>query len=300
VIVRVLGSAAGGGVPQWNCACVNCTAVRRGERPARTQSSFAFSSDGARWTLVNCSPDVTRQIEAAPQLQPTTLRGTPLDGMLLTDANVDHIGGLAELRQAGEHRFTLRSSATVREIATRQTAFAKFAEPPHRWLVPDADGRFALAPDGDALAAFDVRAIDAPGTTPGYDGRRVVPGAVSAFAVRERASGATVLFAPVYAALDAPLLDEISRADVAFLDGSFFSDDEMEGLGAGAKRARDLGHLPLDGPAGTLARLAALANRRILVHLNNTNPVLDPASEAARAVAAAGLELARDGLEVRL
>jgi pyrroloquinoline quinone biosynthesis protein B len=296
VIVRVLGSAAGGGVPQWNCGCANCAAVRRGERPARTQSSLAFSSDGARWTLVNCSPDITHQIEATPELQPHALRGTPLAGILVTDANVDHLGGLAELRQAGEHRFTLRSSALVRELATRQIAFAKFAEAPHRWLVPGPDGGFAALGADDALASFEVRAVPVAGTTPGYDGRRGEPGAVTAFAVRERASGATVLFAPVYASLGETLLAEIALADVAFLDGSFYRDDEMEGLGTGAKRARDLGHLPLEGADGTLARVAAFRNRRILTHLNNTNPVLNPASEEARAVVEAGVEIAWDGL----
>jgi pyrroloquinoline quinone biosynthesis protein B len=300
VIVRVLGSAAGGGVPQWNCGCPNCAAVRRGERPARTQSSLAFSSDGVRWTLVNCSPDITHQIEATPALQPQALRGTPLDGILVTDANVDHLGGLAALRQAGEHRFLVRSSALVREIATRQIAFAKFAEAPHRWAVPEPDGTFASLGEADALAPFEVRAVPVAGTTPGYDGRRREAGAVTAFAVRERAGGGTVLFAPVYAELDDALLGEIARAEVAFLDGSFYRDDEMEGLGSGAKRARDLGHLPLAGADGTLARVAALRNRRILTHLNNTNPVLDPASDEARAVAAAGVEIAWDGLSLTL
>src|SRR5579862_8161311 len=135
VIVRVLGSAAGGGVPQWNCACANCEAARAGRAPRRTQSSLALSADGARWLLLNCSPDIAVQIEAFPALHPPAPRGTPITGMLLTDANIDHIGGLAVLRQRGGNRgFVVRSSATIREIATTQPAFAAFAAFPHRWI----------------------------------------------------------------------------------------------------------------------------------------------------------------------
>ncbi|MBV8283580.1 MAG: pyrroloquinoline quinone biosynthesis protein B, partial [Candidatus Eremiobacteraeota bacterium] len=127
MILRILGSAAGGGVPQWNCACGNCAAARTGKAPRRTQSGAAVSADGNRWILLNCSPDIGAQIEAYDALLPKAVRETPIDGMLLTDANVDHIGGLAVLRQSGTHRFVVRSSAVVRDIATAQPAFAPFA-----------------------------------------------------------------------------------------------------------------------------------------------------------------------------
>ncbi|MBV8148778.1 MAG: pyrroloquinoline quinone biosynthesis protein B, partial [Candidatus Eremiobacteraeota bacterium] len=135
MIVRILGSAAGGGVPQWNCACANCAAARTGRQPQRSQSSAAVSVDGARWLLLNCSPDVAAQIEAFRPLQPDGLRTTPIDGMLFTDANVDHLGGLATLRQTGNHRFIVRSSEVTRKIATSQEAFVRFAAAPHRWIV---------------------------------------------------------------------------------------------------------------------------------------------------------------------
>jgi pyrroloquinoline quinone biosynthesis protein B len=298
VIVRVLGSAAGGGVPQWNCACVNCAAARRGAQPRRSQSSLAVSADGERWILLNVSPDIAGQIEAHPPLQPRGLRGTPIAGMLLTDANVDHIGGLVTLRQAGDHRFTVRSSRIVREIATAQPAFAPFAQSPHRWLAAD-EGSLAPA-DGDPVGVdFVVRAIPVPGLTPGFAGREAVRGAVTAYAI-SASGGRTLLFAPVFSAVDATLAAEIRAADIAFLDGSFFSDAEMLETGAGEKRATALGHAPLDGVDGTLATIGTGHRRCFVTHVNNTNPILDPTSNAAAVLAAHNIEVAADGLTLEL
>jgi pyrroloquinoline quinone biosynthesis protein B len=301
LIVRVLGSAAGGGVPQWNCACANCSAVRDGSRPLRTQSSFALSADGERWYLVNISPDVAFQIERYGPLQPRSTRGTPIAGVLLTDANVDHIGGLAVVRQQGDHCFTIRSSALVREIAVRQPAFAPFAQAPHRWISVNDGAASVPEFDGDSIGeALDVRALFVPGLTPGFDGRHATPGAVVAYEVHDRRSGGRAVFAPVFAGMNRALIDALERADVAFLDGSFFSDDELPGLGLGEKTARALGHQPVDGADGTLAAVSALKNRRIFAHLNNSNPMLDPDSPAALAVAETGAEVSYDGMELRL
>jgi pyrroloquinoline quinone biosynthesis protein B len=298
VIVRVLGSAAGGGVPQWNCACVNCAAVRRGEQPRRTQSSLAVSADGERWVLLNVSPDIADQIEAYAPLQPRGVRGTPIAGILLTDANVDHLGGLVTLRQAGEHRFTIRSSAVVRDIATAQPAFAPFAQAPHRWLAVD-EGPLAPANGDPVGTSLTVRAIPVPGLTPGFAGREALRGAVTAYAISSN-GGATLLFAPVFAAVDAALAAEIATADVAFLDGSFFSEDEMSETGAGDKRATSLGHAPLSGPRGTLAAIGQAHGRCFVTHVNNTNPILDPRSNAAELLAAHHIEVAADGLTLEL
>jgi len=298
VIVRVLGSAAGGGVPQWNCSCTNCAAARRGEQPRRTQSSLAVSADGERWVLLNVSPDIAGQIEAAPPLQPRAVRGTPIAAILLTDANVDHLGGLVTLRQAGEHRFTIRSSRVVREIATAQPAFAAFADAPHRWLAAD-EGPLEPA-DGDPVGtALTVRAVPVPGLTPGFAGRQAVRGAVTAYAVRS-GSGRTLLFAPVFSAVSATLAAEIRAADVAFLDGSFFSDGEMIETGAGDKRATSLGHAPLAGAGGTLAAIGTDHGRCFVTHVNNTNPILDPGSEAAAILLQHNVEVAADGLVLEL
>lgn len=304
MIVRVLGSAAGGGVPQWNCACENCAAARNGHAPRRTQSSLAISADGTAWLLLNCSPDVAIQIESFTQLHPPRLRGSPIKGMLLTDANVDHLGGLAVLRQKGAAGFRVRSSAIVRAIATAQPSFAPFAEPPHRWLeVPldewcENDGADDLVGD-----VFTVRSLAVPGTTPGYDGRRTIRGAVLAYEIAERGSENRLLFAPVFSAIDAGLRTAIARARVAFLDGSFYSDEELVASSLLSKRARALGHQPIGGPDGTLARLRGLRElpkHIFFTHVNNSNPILDSGSAAHASVREFGAEVAYDGMELTL
>jgi pyrroloquinoline quinone biosynthesis protein B len=301
VIVRVLGSAAGGGVPQWNCACANCSAARAGRRPMRSQSSIAVSTDGARWLLLNCSPDVAAQIEAFAPLHPRQPRDTPIAGMLFTDANVDHLGGLTVLRQHGTHGFVLRSSAAVRAIAVAQPAFAPFARPPHRWLEAPLDALCAPV-DAEELVGrqLTVRAIPVAGTTPGYDGRRHVRGAVVALEIRALRESARLLFAPVFADIDDALRAAIEAADVAFLDGSFYSDDELVAQGLASKSARSLGHQPVGGPNGTLARLRGIRTRIVFTHLNNSNPMLDPDSEAHARVRELGAEIAFDAMELVL
>ncbi|GAC1310080.1 MAG: pyrroloquinoline quinone biosynthesis protein PqqB [Vulcanimicrobiaceae bacterium] len=291
MIVRVLGSAAGGGVPQWNCACANCGAARSGAQPRRSSSSFAFSKTGERWWLVNVSPDIAQQIEAHPPLQPRGPRGTPIAGMLLTDANVDHIGGFAVLRQAGQHRFDVYSSATVRAIATAQEAFATFATAPHAWHVAAPNSTFQLEP------GLAVRVVRLSGLTPGYAGRRELDDAVVGYHVLDTMTDSSVLFAPVFMTVTPSLLEAAEAASIAFFDGSFWSDDELGGVGLD-KLARSLGHAPIDGARGSLASLAALAPRahRYYAHVNNTNPILADASPEARRVSEASLLVAEDGL----
>jgi pyrroloquinoline quinone biosynthesis protein B len=301
VIVRVLGSAAGGGVPQWNCACKNCLAARSGRAPSRSQSSVAISSDGKRWVLLNCSPDVAAQIEAFLPLQPRERRGTPIAGMLFTDANVDHLGGLASLRQHGPKGFVVRSSEVVRTIALAQPAFAPFAVSPHRWLEAPlgewCENAGAHDPVGDGL---EVRAFALPGTTPGFDGRRSVKGAVVAYQISEPSRTASLVFAPVFSALDEMLVEAVASAEVAFLDGSFYSDDELESQDLMRKHARALGHQPVGGPDGTLAQLRGVRTRVIFTHVNNSNPMLDPSSDAYASVRESGSEIAYDGMELTL
>lgn len=280
---------------------MNCQAARLGRAPRRTQSSLAVSADGRRWLLLNCSPDVAEQIEAFAPLHPSHPRGTPIAAMLFTDANVDHIGGLAVLRQRGAAGFLVRSSAVVREIALAQPAFAPFARSPHRWLEVQLDSP-CVAQDGDDIVGNDlrVRALAVPGTTPGYDDRRTTRGAVVAFEVADRGSARGLLFAPVFSAIDDPLHDAIERAAVAFLDGSFYDDDELIDANLLPKHARDLGHQPVGGSNGTLARLRGTGTRVVFTHLNNSNPMLDPCSPALASVREFGGEVAYDGMELTL
>jgi pyrroloquinoline quinone biosynthesis protein B len=298
VIVRVLGSAAGGGVPQWNCACPNCSAARAGDQPTRTQSSIAVSADGERWLLLNCSPDIAVQIERFAPLQPRGLRGTPIDGVLLTDANVDHLGGLAVLRQSGAHRFLVRSSEVVRAIAAKQPAFAPFARPPHRWLdVPLGGSCSAIDADDLAGTRLTVRAIPVPGMTPGYDGRRSLRGAVVAYEIAEAGQDARLLFAPVFAQIDDLLRAAIDGAQIAFLDGTFYTDDELVSQRLLEKHAESLGHMPV---SVTLGQLQGTRSRIIFTHINNSNPMLEPSSREFERISEAGAELAFDGMELHL
>lgn len=251
--------------------------------------------------LLNCSSDIATQIEAFPPLQPQSKRGTPIAGMLFTDANVDHIGGLAVLRQTGTHRFVLRSTALVREIATAQQAFAPFAQPPHRWI-DVATGQACKPADAEDVIgrAFDVRAIRITGTTPGYAGRKQIDGAVTAYEIRDASSGKTLLFAPVFAAMSDELRLAIERADIAFLDGSFYSDDELQRAQLMDKTARHLGHQPVGGENGTLAQLRAGRGNIVFTHMNNSNPMLNPESDAAKQVGGLGAQIAYDGMEFTL
>jgi pyrroloquinoline quinone biosynthesis protein B len=293
VILRVLGSAAGGGVPQWNCACANCTDARNGRAPRRTQSSIAVSSDGRTWLLINVSPDVSHQIAGTPALWTKELRGTPIAGAFFTDANVDHVGGLAELRQDGPHRFVFHSSETVRDILHDQRAFERFMKPPHEWHAMRAGEEVAI---GD----LRIRAVSVPGVTPGYAGRQAVAGAVFAYVITDPATDGRTLLAPVFSQCDAVLQREIADADVSFLDGSFFDDAELAREGFMAKTATHLGHAPIGGANGTLSRMPTARARIIFTHVNNTNPILRDGSPAAQAIAEAGCEIAYDTMEIHL
>jgi pyrroloquinoline quinone biosynthesis protein B len=296
--VHVLGSAAGGGVPQWNCACGNCASARSGRQPRRTECSVAASADGKRWLLLNCSPDVVAQIESFSPLQPAERRATPIAGVLFTDANVDHLGGLAVLRQHGSHKFYLRSSPVVKAIALEQAAFAPFSRAPHRWVDIPLDAACEAVDEDDLVGnAVLVRSIPVDGTTPGYDGRRDIRGAVMAYEIAARRNSKRLLFAPVFRSIDALLRDAITRTDVAFLDGTFFTDGELIEQDLMKKTARALGHQPVEH---TLQELHGIGTRIIFTHVNNSNPMLDPSSAAYAKVCNFGAEVAYDGMQLEL
>lgn len=215
--------------------------------------------------------------------------------MLFTDANVDHLGGLAVLRQTGHHAFEIYSSATVRALAAEQQAFVTFTMPPHRWNTLARDEVVQLE------RGLSARVVAIDGLTPGFAGRKALPDAVVGYLVRDEATGGRALFAPVFVDVTETLLQAAHGADVAFFDGSFWSDDELESVGV-EKGARALGHAPVGGANGSLAALKALPQkgRRLFAHVNNTNPLLEPASDAAREIARYGFELAQDGLQLRV
>ena len=293
--LRVLGSAAGGGSPQWNCGCPVCAAVRSGAGVPRTQSSVAVSADRRRWFLINASPDVRTQIEAFPPLHPRGDRTTPLEAVLLTDAELDHTLGLLLLREARAVTLyatpavqkTLRDGSGILSLLERYCAVA------WRAVVPGADLPLA---DGLSCRAFDV-----PTTKRDRFGSAVDHGRVVGYRLTDERSGGTLVYLPGVQALPPGVRGEIEGCDCLLIDGTCWRDDELVRLGLAGKTSREMGHLPIDGPDGSLAQLSSLGiARTIYVHMNNTNPVLLDGTPERRAVEDRGVEVAVDGLEVEV
>jgi pyrroloquinoline quinone biosynthesis protein B len=294
----VLGAAAGGGYPQWNCRCAVCRlAWSSDERTkARTQASLAMSADGERWTLLNASPDLRAQLLATRCLQPRGgTRDSPIAAVVLTGAEVDQVAGLLTLRE--------RQAFTV--FATAETLAALTDNPIFGVLAPDLVTRKSVERD---------RPFPLPG---GITAELfAVPGKVALYLEDENPAlaaetGANVgvelvydtlrlIYVPGAANVTATLHARLARADVVLFDGTLFADEEMISTGTGEKTGRRMGHMPIDGESGTLAALADLPGRRILTHINNTNPILVEGSPERRKVEAAGFEVAEDGMEIVL
>jgi pyrroloquinoline quinone biosynthesis protein B len=293
----VLGAAAGGGFPQWNCQCRGCRlAWARDPRvKRRTQASLAVSSDGEDWILLNASPDLRSQILATSALQARgKTRGSPIAAVVLTGAEVDQIAGLLTLRE--RQRFTVLATAETIATLAANPIFAVLANVVTRKTVT-RDTPFSL-PGG-----IDAELFAVPGKVALY-----LEGEAPALAAETGANVAIELvcgdrrlaYVPGAAAMTPALRERLARADVVFFDGTLFADDEMIATGTGDKTGRRMGHMPLDGEDGTLAAFAGLGGRRILTHINNTNPILIEGSPERRRVEAAGFEIAEDGMEIVL
>jgi pyrroloquinoline quinone biosynthesis protein B len=294
--LRVLGSAAGGGFPQWNCACPGCRAVREGSRPCRprTQSSVAVSADRRRWFLLNASPDVRTQIESFPAMHPRGDRATPLEAVLLTDAELDHTLGLLLLREG--RGVDVHATEAVRDTLANGTAVLRTLEAycPVRWhlVVPGADAHL-----GDGLS---YRAFDVPTTKRARFGSGSEKGRVVGYRLTDERSGRSAVYLPGVQAL-MPVRDQLDDCACLLVDGTCWRDDELVQLGLAGKTAREMGHLPIDGPGGSLEQLAPLPiDRKIYIHINNTNPILLEDSPERRTVEQHGMEVAMDGLELRI
>jgi pyrroloquinoline quinone biosynthesis protein B len=283
VRVRVLGSAAGGGFPQWNCQCDTCEAARKGERARpRTQSSLAIRGEDGPWFLVNASPDLRQQLETLGPRRDGGLRAPPIAGVLLTDAEIDHTAGLLLLRESVTPVRVLGDAGVER--ALRPTLL--------RML-----DRFCGV-DWQTLELGSARPID--GSSLVVEPFRAGDDEASGLVFRDRAGG-VVSYAPAVATLDDAVLSRFAASDLVLVDGTFWRDDELPRLGISARRARDMGHVPLAGPGGTLEALGQLERpRKVLVHINNTNPILLDDSPERAEVLRAGVEVAYDGLEVEL
>jgi pyrroloquinoline quinone biosynthesis protein B len=297
--IRVLGSAAGGGFPQWNCACPNCSAVRAGSSrfSPRTQDSIAVGSDEGSWVLLNASPDVLHQIERAPALQPREGRKTPIRGIVLTNGDLDHCLGLLMLRESTP--LVLYATKTVYQGLWEQNVFFRTLErfQGHVRFVPLEIGSRVSVFDGVSIEPFALA-----GKVPKHlEGRAAAsPEDNVGLIVRDDRSRATAVYAGA-AAMTIGLEAALNGASALFFDGTFWSSDELIRLGLGTSRAEDMAHLPIGGEGGSLAALGALSGvRKVFTHVNNTNPILDSESPERGAVERAGWEVATDGMELVL
>ncbi len=301
--IRVLGSAAGGGFPQWNCNCDNCRGLRQGtlKAQARTQSSITVSADGINWALINTSPDIRQQIQSFTPLQPgRAKRDTGIRGVVLIDSQIDHTTGLLILRE-GE-RLPLYCTEMVYQDLTSGFPVLSMLE---HYCGVDWHG---LALDGEPFELSGVpglrfRAITLSSKAPPYSPHRndPHPGDNIGLWIEDSGRGQGVFYAPGLGAIEPHLLPLFESADCLLVDGTFWTEDEMIRRGVGSKGASAMGHLPQSGPGGMIEVLARYPDtRRVLIHINNTNPILDEASEERAVLSASGIEVAFDGMDIHL
>jgi pyrroloquinoline quinone biosynthesis protein B len=313
----VLGAAAGGGFPQWNCNCRNCAGWRAGtvRARARTQSSIAVRGNrGEGWALVNASPDITAQLQANPAFQPgRSLRDCAITGIVLVDAQVDHTTGLYMLRESPRPWPIWCTDSTYADLTRGNPILNVLGHfcgvERHRIDIGDTGNSRDDASSGGGFEVAGVdgvhwRALPVPGKPAPYSPNREspVPGDNIALVITDAASGRSAVYAPGLGAMDEHVWGHMQTASCVMVDGTFWTDDEMIAIGASKKRARDIGHLAQSGPGGMLEWLEKLpqGSRRILIHINNTNPILDEGSAQAAELARRGVEVAWDGMEIEL
>jgi len=311
--IKVLGSAAGGGFPQWNCACVNCRRLRegslRGRARAQTQIAFAPDPDAKVWFLVSASPDLRAQIVATPQLAPQSQSEThsPIAGVFLPSADVDSVMGLLHLREF-QSFFVFAAAAVQRILKKESKIFGVLdrADPPVQWQVISSRGRLGchLSESPGEAPAFVCVTFPLGGSYPDYVSeelqRTLSPDEAALGFVFEQ-KGKSVFVAPSLSGRNSEWTKAAAASDLVLIDGTFWSDDELVKTGRSKKTAREIGHLPLSGTDGLLEQFPRNAKgRKVLIHINNTNPILDEESPEHRATLDAGFEIAYDGMEFEL
>jgi pyrroloquinoline quinone biosynthesis protein B len=308
--VKVLGSAAGGGFPQWNCACAQCVGVRSGTLKAqpRTQTQAAITTDGSRWFLLNASPDLRQQIlSSADFVPPEGSRNTPLNAVVLTSADVDAVMGLLHLREF--QPLQIFSTIAVRRILTEENSLFRVltrSNPPVKWETLPLDRLVPLFPPSpaDQKSGLFCKAVPLNGAFPDYAGEALR----NSLSQEEAVIGLALVwkekklfYAPNLPGTGDHWVRCVEESDLAILDGTFWKDDELNAIRKGSKSARQMGHLPLWGDRGLLRQhFRPSKTRRVLVHLNNTNPVLNEESPESRIVRDAGWEIAYDGMELAI
>src|SRR3984893_12440011 len=309
--VKILGSAAGGGFPQWNCSCNNCRFLRQGKFHGKppTQTQIAFSPDSKLWFLVGASPDLRTQILATSALAPDNQAAThsPIAGVFLPSADVDSVMGLLHLREF--QTFFVFATASLQKILKKENkifAVLERADPPVQWQILSSKGRLGchLSESPGEAPAFVCATIPLGESYPDYvsdELKRTLSPDEATIGCAFEQSGKSVFIAPSLSGRNPEWAKLAAPSDVTLIDGTFWSDDELIHTGRSKKTARDMGHLPLSGPGGLLEQFPRGANgRRVLIHIKHTNPLLDEDSAEHRAVLDAGFEIAYDGMEFEL
>ncbi|MGR3360513.1 MAG: pyrroloquinoline quinone biosynthesis protein PqqB [Paracoccus sp. (in: a-proteobacteria)] len=291
--IIVLGAAAGGGLPQWNCGCANCHAARAGRIPSLSQSSVAVSADGRDWAILNASPDIRTQMAATPALHPTGPRDMPMRAVLLTNGDIDHVAGLLTLRES--QPFDLFATEAIHDaLATNPMLTALRADLVRRRKV-------TLDRPTDLLPGLTATLFAVPGKVPLYqEGDIVETGLMgeTTVGVELAANGKRGLYIPGCAAMPEWLKDRIAGADALLFDGTLWQDDEMIRMGLGRKTGHRMGHMAAGDSIAALADVSV--GRRIFVHMNNSNPLTDPDSAEAAQARRQGWQIGRDGMEITL
>ncbi len=294
----VLGSAAGGGYPQWNCCCPVCELHWQGDARVRrrTQSSVAVSVDTNRWVLLNCSPDIREQISATPALHPKSLRHSPITDVVLTNGDIDHIAGLLTLREM--QPLTIWANAKVQEHLKSNSVFS---------VLNSAVVSFRTIDKGTAFQPFaglEISAFEVPGKVPLYQEAQsghAVSRDGNTIGLHLRHGTKQLSYVPGCGDVDHKLLEDLKDTNTLLFDGTLFRDDEMIASGTGQKTGRRMGHVPVSGADGSIKALETLAAKsRYFIHMNNTNPLLIDASPQRMEAEAAGWVVSQDGMEIVL
>jgi pyrroloquinoline quinone biosynthesis protein B len=302
--VHVLGSGAGGGFPQWNCNCANCARFRRGEIRAwaRTQSSIAVSADGVEWILINASPDIRAQIDAFPALQPArALRDTAIRAVVLMDSQIDHTTGLLTLRENSTPLELYCTDMVHQDLTSGFPVLNMLEHYCHvHWHPLPIDGSSLVIPAAETL---DLTPVRLSSKAPPYSPHRhdPHPGDNVGLIIKDRATAGALFYAPGLGQIEDHLKSYMATADCLLVDGTCWNDDEMSRRGVGHKTATEMGHLYQHGPGGMIEALSQFHKpRKVLIHINNTNPILDEDSPERAELARHGIEVAFDGMDIEL
>lgn len=300
--LHLLGAAGGGGFPQWNCCCANCQAARSNPSLARSQSQLAVSADDREWLLINASPDLRDQLLRTPALHPRVelgLRNTPVAGVILTSADLDHILGLLLMREFTP--VSIYATESVLRVIESNSFFSMLRRMPGQMRMQVLRHGSSAA----SIAGLRITPVELPGSFPAHvpqpmraslDADEMTLGLVF-----ESADGKRAAYLPALPALPSSLFEQIASCDVLFVDGTLWSEDELQRVHPGTPSATEMGHMPIGGATGSLAQLKHLSHvRRIYTHINNTNPILADGSPEQKAVRDAGFEIAFDGMEIVL